>query len=75
MPSPLEIMMQMVMGGQNPEFIMNQMLQQNPQLQVIMNQARQSGMSPRDYTLQYARQNNINIQPLVNMFAQRGIKL
>lgn len=75
MPSPLEIMMQMVMGGQNPEVIMNQMLQQNPQLQVIMNQARQSGMSPRDYTLQYARQNNINIQPLINMFGNKGIKL
>ena len=75
MPSPLEIMMQMVMGGQNPEFIMNQMLQQNPQLQVIMNQARQSGMSPRDYTLQYAKQNNINIQPLFSMFGKRGIKL
>lgn len=73
--NPLQLMMQMVMGGQNPEQIMNQMMQQNPQLQVLINQARQSGMSPRDYTLQYARQNNINIQPLVNMFAQRGIKL
>lgn len=73
--NPLQLIMQMVMGGQNPAYIMNQMLQQNPQLQVLINQARQSGMSPRDYTLQYARQNNINIQPLVNMFAQRGIKL
>ena len=23
----------------------------------------------------YAKQNNINIQPLINMFSQRGIKL
>ena len=73
--NPLQVMMQMVMGGQNPDYIMNQMLQQNPQLQIMLNQARQSGMSPLDYTLQYAKHNNINIQPLVNMFAQRGIKL
>ena len=75
MPSPLEVLLQIAMGGQNPEVIMNHMLQQNPQLQVLMNQARQSGMSPRDYTMQYAKQNNINIQPLVNMFSNRGIKL
>lgn len=75
MPNPLEIIMQMVMGGQNPQQIINQMVQQNPQLQIMLNQAQQSGMNPRDYTLQYAKQNNINIQPLINMFAQRGIKL
>ena len=73
--NPLQVLLQMAMGGQNPEMIMNQMLRQNPQLQIMLNQAQQSGMSPRDYTLQYARQNNINIQPLVNMFSNKGIKL
>ncbi len=75
MPSPLQVMLQMVMGGNNPEIIINQMIQQNPQLSILLNQARQSGMNPRDYTLQYAKQNNINIQPLIDMFAQNGIKL
>lgn len=73
--NPLQVLLQMAMGGNNPEQIINQMMQQNPQLNILLNQARQSGMSPRDYAMQYARQNNVNIQPLVNMFAQRGIKL
>ena len=73
--NPLQVLLQMAMGGNNPEQIINQMMQQNPQLNILLNQARQSGMSPRDYAMQYARQNNVNIQPLVDMFAQRGIKL
>ena len=73
--NPLQVLLQMAMGGNNPEQIINQMMQQNPQLNILLNQARQSGMSPRDYAMQYARQNNVNIQPLVDMFTQRGIKL
>ncbi len=68
-------MLQLVFNGQNPNQVMQQMLGQNPQAQILFNQMQQSGMSPRDFTLQYAKQNNINIQPLINMFSQRGIKL
>lgn len=52
----------------------NQLIQQNPQAQILFNQMRQSGMSPRDFTIQYARQNNIDLQPILNALSQRGIK-
>ena len=73
--NPLTMIMQMMNSGTNPQQLMQQIVSQNPQLQVMLNQAQQSGMSPRDYALQFAKQNNINIQPLVNMLGQRGIKL
>jgi hypothetical protein len=72
---PLATIMQVLNTGVNPQFTLQQLVSQNPQLQVMLNQAQQSGMSPRDYVLQFAKQNNINIQPLVSMLGQRGIRL
>lgn len=73
--NPVQMILQMMMGGQNPQQIMQSVVQQNPQIQVLLNQAQQSGMTPQQYAMQYAKQNNINLQPLINMFAQRGIRL
>lgn len=75
MNNPMNLIMQMIMGGQSPQQITQNLVSQNPQLQVLLNQAQQSGMSMQQYAMQYAKQNNINIQPLINMFAQRGVKL
>ena len=66
--------MQMLMSGMNPNQIMQQMIQQNPQARVILNQMEQSGMNPRDYVMQLAKQNNININPMLNMLKQKGFK-
>lgn len=52
----------------------NDLIKQNPQAQVLFNQMQQSGMSMKDFTLQYARQNNINIDAIINGLSQRGIK-
>lgn len=71
----LTFLMQMISGGNNPQQLIQQMISQNPQLQVILNQAQQSGLSPKDYVMQYARQNNINIQPILKLLNQRGIKI
>ena len=48
------------------------LFQQNPQMQVLYNQMLQSGLPPVQFVMQYARQNNINIQPdiLNNMYNQ-----
>ena len=67
--------MQLIAGGMNPQQIIQNITQQNPQVQVLLNQARQSGMTPQQYAMQYAKQNNINIQPLINLLNNRGIKL
>lgn len=60
--------------NQDPNQIIQQMLRQNPQAQILFNQMQQSGMSMKDFTLQYARQNNINIDAILNSLSQRGIK-
>lgn len=64
-----------ISNGQNPQQIIQNMISQNPQAQVLLNQMQQSGMSMRDFTLQYAKQNNINLQPTLDLLQQRGIKL
>ena len=60
--NPMNFIMQMMMGGQSPQQITQSLVAQNPQLQVLLNQAQQSGMSMQQYAMQYARQNNINIK-------------
>ena len=65
---------QIITNGQNPNQVLQQMIQQNPQAQILFNQMQQSGMSIKDFTLQYARQNNINLEQMINVLSQRGIK-
>lgn len=69
------MVLQFLSNGQNPNQIIQQAINQNPQFQILYNQMKQSGMSMRDFTLQYARQNNINIEPTLNVLSQKGIKL
>ena len=52
----------------------NDLIKQNPQAQILFNQMQQSGMSVKDFTMQYAKNNGIDIQPLINMMSQKGIK-
>ena len=75
MNNPLASLLQMVNSGTNPQQIFQHMVNTNPQLAPVINQMRQSGMSPQQFVAQLARQNNINIQPLVQNLQQRGIKL
>ena len=70
----IQSVLQMISSGQNPNQLIQQMLSNNQQAQVLFNQMQQSGMSVKDFTLQYAKQNNINIQPILNMLSQKGIK-
>lgn len=69
------IVLQIMMNGQNPNQVIQQMVQQNPQAQALFNQMQQSGMSPKEFTLQFAKQNNINLEQTLNILSQRGIKL
>ena len=70
----INMIIQIMSNGQNPNQIIQQMLNQNPQAQVLFNQMNQSGMSPKEFTMQYAKQNNINIDAILNSLMQRGIK-
>ena len=71
----MQMVMQMLMGGNNPQQLANQLVQSNPQMNAIANQMKQSGMSPTEFLQQYAKQNGQNIQPLLNMLSHRGINL
>lgn len=74
-PFPNNNIMQMLMGGMNPNVIMQNIIQSNPQAQVILNQMKQSGMNPQQYVMQLAKQNNVDLNPMLNMLKQRGYKL
>ena len=59
MNNPVNIFQQFLSMGPNPQMIQQALFQQNPQMQVIYNQMQQSGLSPVQFVMQYARQNNI----------------
>lgn len=61
--NPLGMFQNFLSMGVNPQTIQQTIFQQNPQMQVIYNQMVQSGLSPVDFIMQYAKQNNINIDP------------
>lgn len=73
--NPMQMLTQMLMMGNNPQQAMQNLMQRNPQFQAMVNQVHSSGMSMKDYALNYAKQNNIDINPLINMLSNRGIKL
>lgn len=75
MSNIMQSIFQMISSGQNPNQLIQQMISNNQQAQVLFNQMQQSGMSAKDFTMQYAKQNNINLQPILNALMQKGIKL
>ena len=60
----------MISMGGNPQQIEQILFAQNPQLQILSNQIKNSGLSPIQFAMQYARQNNIpiNEQTLVQQY-------
>ena len=69
----MQILMQMMSGG-NPQVMLQNAMKQNPQLQAILNQQKQSGMSMEQYVRQLAQQNGVDINPMIQFLNQRGIK-
>lgn len=70
----IALFQQMLSMGNDPQQIAQAIFQQNPQLQVIANQMQQSGMSPMNFVMQYARQQNIDPNMIQNMYQQmRGM--
>lgn len=67
--------MQLMQLGQDPNVLVQNMIKQNPQLNVLMNQQQQSGMDWKAFVIQLARQNNVDITPILQSFQQKGIRL
>ena len=75
MGNPMQMIMQMLMSGNNPQQLANQLMQNNPQMMAIANQMKHSGMPPAQFLQQYAKQNGKNIRPLLDMLYKRGINI
>lgn len=67
-------LMTLINGANNPKQMVEGMIKNNPQMNAVFQQVQQSGMSMKDFTMQYAKNNGIDIQPLINMMSQKGIK-
>lgn len=50
---------QMINSGYNQQQIEQMLLQNNPKMQAFANQMKNSGMSPEQFVMQLAKQNNI----------------
>ena len=76
---------QLMQGCNSPQqFMQNiqRMAMNNPQAQqalqqfnIANSQMQQSGMSMKQYALQYAKQNGYDVQQIANSLSQFGIKL
>lgn len=74
MNNAITLFQQMLSMGNNPQQVAQRIFQQNPQLQVIANQMQQSGLSPMEFVMQYARQQNVDPHMVQNMYQQmRGM--
>lgn len=74
MGNQMNLLMQLLNSGNNPQSIVNNLISQNPQMRAIVSQAKQSGMSMQDYVMNVAKQRNIDIQPMINALKQRGVR-
>lgn len=72
----INTIMQMMNSNTNPQQIIQNIVAQNPQANAIINQVKQSGMTPQQFLNQYAKQNNIDLNnnPMVQMLRSKGIK-
>ena len=74
MNNNLMMLMQMLQGGNNPQVLIQNMMKNNPQLNGIVQQAQKSG-DVKKFVMRYAKQRNIDIEPLMKMVNDRGIKM
>lgn len=70
--NPMDLFKQFMTMGKDPKKIEQMIYQQNPQMLALANQMKESGLSPIQFAMQLAKQNNIPIQEnaLLNMCQQ-----
>lgn len=70
--NPIDLFKQFMAMGKDPKQIEQMIYKQNPQMLALANQMKESGLSPIQFAMQLAKQNNIPIQEnaLLNMCQQ-----
>ena len=70
----LQSIFQMRNAGQNPQAIMQMLIQRNPQYSQMLTQIRNmsQGRNPREFVMQLARQNGVNEQNMAQLMQMFG---
>lgn len=70
--NPMDLFKKFMTMGKDPKQIEQMIYKQNPQMLALANQMKESGLSPIQFAMQLAKQNNIPIQEnaLLNMCQQ-----
>lgn len=58
----------------NPNVYLTNLAKQNPQVRNLLNQKRQSNMSWEQFTMQLAKQNGVDMTPIIQGLNNNGIK-
>ena len=74
MSNPMQMIMQLLNSGRDPQQLIQMLMQQNPNAGAMLNQMRQSGMSPKQFAKQYFLQNNMDFAQFEQLARNRGIK-
>ena len=69
--NPMQMVMQMLMSGGDVDGFIKNLSSQNTTVKAVMNQQKQSGMNMKDFVMQYAKQNNINIDNIINIIKKQ----
>ena len=70
----LQPIAQFFQNGGNPQIALQNIMNQNPQARVLMNQMQNSGLSAEQYVRNLFKQYNVDIEPLIKSFKQKGYK-
>jgi IS30 family transposase len=61
--NPQALFQELLRMGNNPQQITQALIQRNPQMQVLINQMQQSGLTTEQFIMQMAKQRGMNINP------------
>ena len=64
----IKSMVNMVKSARNPQAMMNQLMQTNPQIRNVMNYVNQNGGDPKRAFYQMAQQKGVNPDEILNLF-------
>lgn len=68
----MNMIQNLLASTQNPNQLVQQMAQNNPMMSMVLQKVTNSRMSMRDFAIMYAKQNNIDIQPVLDMLSSNG---
>ena len=72
--NPMQTLMRLMSSGANPQQLVQNAVRQNPQMNALLNQQKQSGMSMEQFVRQYAKQKGVDINPILQQMRSSGLK-